>query len=153
LIGKKRRKNVVIKYVKGDLLKSKCEALVNTVNCVGVMGKGIALQFKREYPEMFQNYKEACARHEVQIGKLHTYGENPLIINFPTKIHWRNPSQYEWIRSGLSALGALVVAQSIKSVAIPPLGCGNGGLDWEIVKSYIKNAFHESATQVEVYRL
>lgn len=130
----------------GDILNADAEALVNTVNCVGVMGRGVALQFKNAFPENFDAYAAACKRNEVQPGKMFIYptGEltNPrYIINFPTKRHWRGKSRLSDIESGLDALAADVRRLGIRSIAIPPLGSGLGGLDWEDVKPRIMAAF------------
>ncbi|AEV20795.1 Appr-1-p processing domain protein [Geobacillus thermoleovorans CCB_US3_UF5] len=131
---------------KGNLLEDESEALVNTVNCVGVMGKGIALQFKQAYPEMFSEYEKACRRGEVQIGKMHVFSTGTLlppkyIINFPTKRHWRHRSRLEDIEQGLADLVNVVKELNIHSIALPPLGCGNGGLRWEVVRPKIEAAF------------
>ncbi len=130
----------------GNLLSENVEALVNTVNCVGVMGKGIALQFKQAYPENFRQYEKACRAEEVQPGRMFTVATgnilNPkYIINFPTKRHWKGNSKIEDIKSGLVALLAEVQRLNISSIAIPPLGCGNGGLNWVEVKPLIESAF------------
>lgn len=130
----------------GNLLLENVEALVNTVNCVGVMGKGIALQFKQAYPENFRQYEKACRVEEVQPGRMFTVATgnilNPkYIINFPTKRHWKGNSKIEDIKSGLVALVAEVQQLNISSIAIPPLGCGNGGLNWVEVKPLIESAF------------
>jgi O-acetyl-ADP-ribose deacetylase (regulator of RNase III) len=145
----------MIEFIKkGDLLKSNAEALVNTVNCVGVMGRGIALQFKKKFPENFATYKKACDTKEltpgnvlvVDMGKMF----NPrYIINFPTKDHWRAKSRIEDIAAGLESLVAVVRDRKIKSIAIPPLGCGLGGLDWTDVRPLILRAF-EKLTDVQV---
>jgi O-acetyl-ADP-ribose deacetylase (regulator of RNase III) len=126
----------------GNLLVADVDALVNTVNTVGVMGKGIALQFKRAYPDNFKDYKEACERGEVVVGRMHVHvltqlGGPRFIVNFPTKRHWRASSRLEDITSGLSALRDEIVNRGIKSIAVPPLGCGNGGLDWRDVEPMI----------------
>jgi O-acetyl-ADP-ribose deacetylase (regulator of RNase III) len=130
----------------GNLLQTDVEALVNTVNCVGFMGKGIALQFKQAWPENFENYAKACHSGEVRPGKMFIFETgrmvNPkYIINFPTKRHWRGDSRIEDIESGLSALVRDVKRLGIRSVAVPPLGCGNGGLDWKDVGPLIHRAF------------
>jgi O-acetyl-ADP-ribose deacetylase (regulator of RNase III) len=130
----------------GDLLKTPAEALVNTVNTVGIMGKGIALQFKLAYPDNYAAYEAACKREEVQIGKMFVFRRenNPrFIINFPTKRHWKGKSKIEDIKSGLAALIEVVKKECIHSVAVPPLGCGNGGLDWDEVRPLIEQAFLE----------
>lgn len=132
----------MIERVRGDLLKVEAQALVNAVNCVGLMGKGIALQFKQQFPENFRAYAKACAAREVQPGRMFIVacGER-LIVNFPTKRHWRDDSRLEDIDTGLVALIDEVRARSIGSIAIPPLGCGNGGLRWLDVRPRIEAAF------------
>lgn len=129
----------------GNLLTADVDALVNTVNTVGVMGKGIALQFKRAFPDNFHAYHEACERGDVQLGRMFVVdrgvlGRHRFIINFPTKGHWRRPSRLEDIRSGLDALVESLAEHGITSVAIPALGCGNGGLDWADVRPLIEAA-------------
>lgn len=134
---------------KGNLLDAQVEAVVNTVNTEGAMGKGIALQFKKAFPENFAVYERACERGEVVIGKMFVYKTvlpaPRYVINFPTKQHWRNPSKLQYIRDGLVDLVAQVRALDIKSIAIPPLGCGLGGLDWADVRPLIVNAFRDMA--------
>lgn len=128
-----------------NLLEAKAEALVNAVNTVGIMGKGIALQFKRAYPEVFREYERACKAGEVQPGTMHVFacgaGNPKFIINFPTKRHWRDNSRMEDIESGLRALVAQVERLEIKSIALPALGCGLGGLEWAEVRLRIEQAF------------
>ncbi|MEN9520323.1 MAG: hypothetical protein RLZZ381_2911 [Cyanobacteriota bacterium] len=137
----------MIEFKQGNLLEENIEVLVNTVNCVGVMGKGIALQFKQAFPENFKQYKKACDNKEVQPGRMFTTSTGKLfpkyIINFPTKNHWKGKSKIEDIQSGLKALVEQVKQLNIKEIAIPPLGCGNGGLDWAQVKPMIVNSFAE----------
>jgi len=130
----------------GDLLKDTSEAIVNTVNCVGIMGKGIALQFKQRWPQNYQAYADECKRKQIKPGKvfIHDLGqwEEPrYIVNFPTKVHWRGDSKIEYIESGLRDLIVQVERLGIKSIAVPPLGCGNGGLEWAKVKRAILEAF------------
>lgn len=132
----------------GNLLKADVEALVNTVNCVGIMGKGIALQFKQAYPENFKAYERACRAGKVRPGKMFIVPtnktQNPkLIVNFPTKRHWKGKSKIEDIQSGLDALIHDVKELGITSIALPPLGCGLGGLSWSDVKPLIEEAFAE----------
>lgn len=132
----------------GNLLDAPVEALVNTVNTVGVMGKGIALQFKRAFPENFTAYERACKAGEVKPGKMFVFATHALhgpryIINFPTKRHWRGSSRIEDIEAGLHALIAEIRRLGIRSIAVPPLGCGNGGLDWAEVRPRIEQAFAE----------
>jgi O-acetyl-ADP-ribose deacetylase (regulator of RNase III) len=147
----------MIKYETGDLLQSSAEALVNTVNTVGVMGKGVALQFKEAFPNNNKQYIDACKSKELTIGKLlAVWDENlilgrKLIINFPTKAHWRYPSHLSYIEKGLKALRELITERNIKSIAIPPLGSGNGGLDWNEVKPMIVNALQDLDTEVIIY--
>lgn len=138
----------MIEYSKGNLLIANAEALVNTVNCVGFMGKGIALQFKQAFPANFTAYEKACSAHEVQPGRMFTFETasmiNPrYIINFPTKRHWRGNSRIEDIESGLKALIEDVKRLGIRSIAVPPLGCGLGGLDWNMVRPMIEQAFSD----------
>jgi O-acetyl-ADP-ribose deacetylase (regulator of RNase III) len=135
----------MIKLTQGNLLKAGTEALVNTVNTVGVMGKGIALQFKRAFPENYAFYRSACERGEVQPGRMLVFetgwiGPPRSIINFPTKRDWRAPSRLEDIERGLAALVEEITTRGIRSIAIPPLGCGNGGLDWQEVRPRIESA-------------
>jgi len=130
----------------GDLLATDAEALVNTVNTVGVMGKGIALQFKLAFPDNYTAYETACKRSEVQIGEMflfHRQNNPRVIINFPTKRHWKGKSKIEDIKAGLKALIEVVKKERITSIAVPPLGCGNGGLDWAEVHPLIAQAFSE----------
>jgi O-acetyl-ADP-ribose deacetylase (regulator of RNase III) len=147
----------VIRYVEGDILEAQSEALVNTVNSVGVMGRGVALQFKRAYPENYKAYVAACKRGEVRPGRMFVFDRGKLaepryIINFPTKIHWRGKSRIEHIESGLEALISEIRTRHIRSVAIPPLGSGLGGLDWAEVRPLIDRALSEIAdVQAEVY--
>jgi O-acetyl-ADP-ribose deacetylase (regulator of RNase III) len=135
----------MIEFRGGDILKDESEALVNTVNCVGIMGRGIALQFKDAYPDNFRFYAAACQRNEVQPGRMLVFETGRLsppryIINFPTKRHWRGKSRIEDIQMGLKALVEEVRARGIRSIAIPPLGSGLGGLDWAVVRPYIEDA-------------
>lgn len=139
----------MIEIAKGNLLEAPVEALVNTVNTQGIMGKGIALQFKQAFPAMFRDYEKACKAGEVRLGKVHVYDLGGLtggphwIINFPTKGHWRERSRLADIEAGLRDLVATVRRLGIRSIAIPPLGCGNGGLDWTDVRPRIEAAFAE----------
>jgi O-acetyl-ADP-ribose deacetylase (regulator of RNase III) len=134
----------VIEYTQGDILQADAEALVNTVNCVGVMGRGIALHFKAAYPANFKAYAAACKREEIQPGRMfvHDTGQPAprWIVNFPTKRHWRGKSRIEDIESGMDALVAEIRARGITSIAIPPLGSGLGGLAWGDVRPIIENA-------------
>ncbi len=138
----------MIDIVEGNILEADAEALVNTVNCVGFMGKGIALQFKQAFPANFMAYEAACQSEEVVPGRMFIFDNGRLlnprfIINFPTKRHWRGKSRIEDIRSGLKALIADVRRLEIRSIAVPPLGCGLGGLGWGEVRPLIERAFSE----------
>lgn len=147
----------MIRNATGNLLQADAEALVNTVNCDGFMGKGIALQFKQAWPENFDAYAKACRAKEVRPGQMFIWETgrmvNPrYVINFPTKRHWREKAFIEDIQSGLRALVADVQRLGIRSIAVPPLGCGNGGLDWRDVQLLIEPAFAELPnTQVQLF--
>jgi O-acetyl-ADP-ribose deacetylase (regulator of RNase III) len=146
----------MIRYKKGDLLKTDAEALVNTVNTVGVMGKGIALQFKNQFPNNYKMYREACITGNFKVGQILVMKDGDLmrekyILNFPTKEHWKSNSQYSYIESGLNNLKQVLLENNIKSVAIPPLGCGNGGLDWEKVKLMIEATLKDLPVEIQVY--
>jgi O-acetyl-ADP-ribose deacetylase (regulator of RNase III) len=135
----------MIKFTQGDIFRADVEAIVNTVNCVGIMGRGIALQFKKAYPANFAAYAEACNNKEVQPGKMFVFNTQQLtnphfIINFPTKRHWKGASRIEDIELGLNALVTTVQENQIKSIAIPPLGAGLGGLDWALVREKIEQS-------------
>lgn len=139
----------MIQYITGNIFENPSEALVNTVNTVGIMGKGIALQFKQQFPNNFRAYVKGCKDGTVQIGQLLVVEDNSLlygkktIINFPTKTDWRKPSDYSYIEKGLQALVAIIQDRQIKSIAIPPLGAGNGGLDWYKVKNLMETYLAE----------
>ncbi len=146
----------MIIYKEGNLLEANTEALVNTVNTVGVMGKGIALQFRHQFPENYKAYKDAVARNELNTGKVQVvpvYGMTgtKYIINFPTKQHWRSPSKLNWIKEGLIDLRKQIISYNMKSIALPPLGCGNGGLKWDTVKPLIANELKELDVKIIVY--
>ena len=146
----------MITYKTGNLLNAPVEALVNTVNTVGVMGKGIALQFKKAFPEVFSAYREAVKQGEIMVGQVQVVPvravEGPqYVINFPTKQHWRSPSQLAWIESGLVDLKNKLETLNIQSVALPPLGCGNGQLKWVEVKSLIERILTDAQANIYVY--
>lgn len=135
----------MIEYKTGDIFSEDAEALVNAVNCVGIMGRGIALQFKNAFPENFTAYKRACDRQEVQPGRMfifetHKLGNPRYVINFPTKRHWRGKSRMEDIETGSKALVTEIETRKIHSIAVPPLGSGLGGLDWADVRWRIERA-------------
>ncbi len=138
----------MIETKRGDILQADAEALVNSVNCVGVMGRGIALQFRQAFPDNYRAYRAACARQQLRPGVLLVHDRGPLarpryIINLPTKRHWRSKSRLADIEAGLAALVLEVRARGIRSVAVPPLGCGLGGLRWKDVRPRIEQAFRD----------
>jgi len=147
----------MIQYKKGNILEAEVEALVNTVNTYGVMGKGIALAFKKSFPKNYKDYRQAFNNGSLQTGKMFVHKTNLLtpryIINFPTKRHWRYKSKLEYIEQGLDDLLYTITTNKIQSIAIPPLGCGNGGLDWKIVKELIINKLTpiQNETKITIY--
>lgn len=147
----------MIHYVTGDLLASDTQALVNTVNTVGIMGKGIALQFKKLFPNNFKEYARLCKAGEVEIGRLlvteeeTTFSGKKIIINFPTKTDWRKPSEYNYIEEGLQELVRVITQRNITSIALPPLGAGNGGLDWSRVKTLMEKYLADVPADVFIY--
>lgn len=137
----------------GNLLTADVDALVNPVNTEGVMGKGLALQFKKAFPDAFASYEQACKTGEVETGRMQIVrrlAAPRFIINFPTKKRWRDPSRLEYIRDGLRDLVARIEQLGISSIAVPPLGCGNGGLSWSQVKPLIESAFSAASSSVRV---
>ncbi len=125
----------MLTYADTSLLDSSAQTLVNAVNCVGVMGKGIAKAFKDRHPEMFSAYKRICDAGLLEPGKLWLWNSSDQwVLNFPTKVHWRNPSRLEWIEMGLDKFSAEYAHRGINQISFPRLGCGNGGLDWEEVR-------------------
>lgn len=148
----------MLKFTTGNLLDSEAQALVNTVNTVGVMGKGIALQFKNQFPLNNKIYIKACKNGEFNIGDLLVVEEESLlggmktIINFPTKTDWRKPSEYGYIEKGLKKLVELIDDKNIKSIAIPPLGAGNGGLEWNKVKAMMEYYLRNINAEVTIYQ-
>ena len=142
----------MIKYVTGNLLESEAEVLVNTVNCEGYMGKGIAYQFKLAFPENNKSYVNACNNGTLKIGTIHHFIENgKTVVNFPTKDKWREKSKMEYIDRGLDALVAFIIKYNVSSLAIPPLGSGNGGLIWADVKKMIELKLGEISKEVDIY--
>lgn len=147
----------VITFAQGNLLEADAEAVVNAVNTVGIMGKGIALMFKERFPENFKAYEKACENQEVRIGKMFVSENREFfgpkwIVNFPTKTHWRVQSRVEWIENGLQDFVRVITDKKISSIAIPPLGCGNGGLDWRDVRPRIVTALENiEGLEVAVY--
>jgi O-acetyl-ADP-ribose deacetylase (regulator of RNase III)/uncharacterized protein YwgA len=143
----------MVKALIGDLFESQAQTLVNTVNCVGVMGKGVALEFRKRFPAMFEDYLRRCERKEVRLGKPYLYQDasRRLIVNFPTKAHWRSPSRLQDIAAGLEYFAAHAADWGITSVAMPPLGCGNGGLEWSEVGPLIYRKLNHLPMDIEVY--
>ena len=143
----------MISFVEGNLFESPAQVLVNTVNTVGAMGKGVAKEFKRIYPEMFKKYQELCENGKINIGTLFLYKtDNKWILNFPTKINWRNPSKIEYIEKGLKKFVAEYSRLRIHSIAFPPLGAGNGELDFQTeIKPIMIKYLHEIPIQVFIY--
>lgn len=138
----------MVTYTQGNLLEADVDAVVNTVNTVGIMGKGIALMFKEQFPRNFEAYARACDAGEVRTGKMFVTENKELfgprwIINFPTKTHWRVKTKIEWVEDGLKDLVRVIREKGINSIAIPPLGCGNGGLDWRDVRPLLESALAE----------
>ncbi len=146
----------MIRFTQGNLLDAKTEALVNTVNTVGVMGKGIALMFKERFAENYRLYSAACRAGEVETGKVYVTAVNELegprwIVNFPTKRHWRSPSQMAWVKEGLQDLRRFLIENQVKSIAVPPLGAGNGGLKWPEVREQITAVLSDLDVDVLVF--
>ncbi len=142
----------MIKYVSGNLLKSDADILINTVNCEGYMGKGIALQFKKTFPKTNESYIIACKSGKLKIGTLHYFIENgKTIINFPTKDKWRMSSKIEYIEKGLDELIKLLNELKPKSIAMPALGCGLGGLIWEDVKNIIEYKLNPISNYIDIF--
>lgn len=142
----------MITYLKGDIFKSPAQVLVNTVNTVGVMGKGVALEFKKQYPDMFKTYERVCSEKKLDIGKLMLWrGSDKWVLLFPTKKHWRNPSKLEYIEAGLQKFVATYAEKGITSIAFPRLGCGNGGLDWELVRPMMEQYLKRLPIPVYIY--
>ena len=143
----------MVQIVAGDLFTSEAQTLVNAVNCAGVMGKGLALAFKRRFPDMFQDYKDRCARGQVRLGEPYLCRRSapPFILNFPTKDHWRSRSKLEDIVAGVGYLQRHYVEWDITSLAVPALGCGLGQLDWATVGPILHRLFSELTIPVALY--
>lgn len=143
----------MINYIRGNLFTSNAKILVNTVNTVGVMGKGIAADFKKIYPKMFEEYMSLCEKGQLDIGELYLYKtSNKWILNFPTKKHWKSPSTVEYIEKGLQKLVEQATKLQLRDIAMPKLGCGNGGLDWETqVKPIVEKYLKKSPINVSIY--
>ena len=148
----------MITFLTGNIFDSDAQAIVNTVNTQGVMGKGLALQFKERYPENYKLYRRACKEGRVRVGRMFItacgsgmFDDERLIINFPTKKEWRNPSQYSYIEDGLADLRKEIYARRIKSIAIPPLGARNGGLCWGVVRRLITDSLADVDCDIRIY--
>ncbi len=140
----------MIHFVQGDMFSINADILVNTVNAVGVMGAGVALAFKTRYPEMYKDYRAACFRGELGPGTLHIWrSDKAIIVNFPTKRHWRDGSRYEDIQLGLKSLKSFLLTQGLCKVSLPALGCGLGGLDFDRVKAMISTEL--SGLEADIY--
>ncbi len=126
----------MLEYIKGTVFNTPVKTIVNTVNCMGVMGAGIALEFKMRYPEMYEDYVIKCEKKQLTVGRpiIYEYSNDRWIMNFPTKNHWKYPSKIEWIEQGLKYFAEYYKKRNIESIAFPKLGTSNGGLEWEIVK-------------------
>lgn len=141
----------MIRFTTGNILESSARCLINTVNCEGYMGKGIAYQFKCRFPENNRSYISACRTGTLHIGTIHTFEEDgKIIVNFPTKDRWRAKSKIQYIETGMQALAEFLQKHAIPSIAIPPLGCGNGGLDWPHVKTIILQAMQPFANHMDI---
>lgn len=142
----------MIEYIEGNIFDSPAQVIVNTVNTVGVMGKGLALSFKQRYPDMFERYKTACEKKQLAIGKLMlVYEPDHWLLLFPTKENWRHPSKLEYIEKGLMKFSNTYADKNITSIAFPKLGCGNGGLDWEDVKPLMEKYLKPLPIDVYIY--
>ena len=142
----------MIRYIEGDIFKSPAQVIVNTVNTVGVMGKGIALEFKKRYPDMFQAYRDICDRRKLKIGSLMLYYEpDHWVLLFPTKENWRNPSRMEFIEAGLAKFCRTYAEKGITSVAFPKLGCGNGELNWSEVQPVMEKYLKDLPIDIYIY--
>jgi O-acetyl-ADP-ribose deacetylase (regulator of RNase III) len=143
----------MLKVLTGNLFESKAGSLVNTVNCIGIMGKGVALEFKKRYPAMFEDYARRCGLGQVRLGEPYPYRDASgiLIVNFPTKDHWRSPSRLADIEHGLDYFVQHHAEWDIRSVAFPALGCGNGGLDWQRVRPLMVAKLGRLKVDIEIY--
>lgn len=145
----------MIKYVQGNIFDSSAQTLVNPVNCVGVMGRGLALEFKKWFPGLWNAYQRACAMGEIRIGVpwMFKVTEAKQVLCFPSKDHWKYPSQYSYIKKGLEAIREHHVAWQIHSMAMPPIGCGLGGLEWAKVKPMIEESLGDLNMDIEVFEM
>lgn len=142
----------MVEYIEGNIFNSPAQVIVNTVNTVGVMGKGLALSFKKRYPEMFEAYRKTCDKHQLTIGKLMLYyASDHWILMFPTKENWRNPSKIEYLEAGLSKFVSTYADKGITSIAFPKLGCGNGELSWVDVKPIMERYLKPLPITIYIY--
>jgi len=142
----------MLMYIEGNMFESPAQVLVNTVNTVGIMGKGVALTFKKVYPDMFKNYRQFCENKTFEMGKLYLYKTpGKWVLNFPTKINWRNPSKLEYIEQGLKKFSETYKEKGIKSIAFPKLGCGNGGLDFESQVKPLMDKYLSKLNDIDIY--
>ena len=142
----------MVEYIEGDIFSSPAQVIVNTVNTVGVMGKGLALAFKKRYPDMFDKYRKACENHQLTVGKLMLFYEpDHWILLFPTKDHWRYPSKLEYIESGLKVFTSIYSEKNISSIAFPRLGCGNGELNWNDVRPIMEKYLKPLPIDIYIY--
>ncbi len=136
----------------GNIFESNCTTIVNTINCVGVMGKGIALEFKKRYPDMFMDYVQKCDKGEIRPGEPYVFQNGEIsILNFPTKDHWRSPSRLSYVEDGLDWFVENYGKYDIHSIAFPPLGCGNGGLSWDVVGPVMYQKLNGLPINIEIY--
>jgi len=144
----------MVKIVSGNLFNSNAQTWVNPVNCVGVMGKGIAREFKKRFPDMFNDYRLRCAQHQIQLGQPYLYKRTslPWILVFPTKFHWRNPANLNAIVNGLQFLLANYKLWNVSSLAVPALGCGLGKLNWHLLQPILLNLLSSLDIPVELYQ-
>ena len=142
-----------LKVIDGNLFESNCQTIVNTINCFGVMGKGIALEYKKRFPDMFLRYKELCGKKLIRPGILWLYkADNKWILNFPTKDHWKNPSKIEYLESGLTKFLNTYKNKGITSIAFPLLGASNGGIDPDLSLEVMKKYLSQCDIEVEIYK-
>lgn len=142
----------MIHYVSGNIFDSPAQTLVNPVNTVGVMGKGLALEFRRRYPNMFDEYKNQCRDEWLHVGDLMLWrAKDHFVLNFPTKKHWKDPSSLIYVEAGLLSFVNKYESYGVSSIAFPKLGCGNGGLDWKAVKPVMERYLQELPIDVYIY--
>lgn len=141
----------MIEIIHGDMFDHISEAMVNTINCVGVMGKGVALEFKNRHPNMFHTYQQLCKGKAIKPGNVWIWrAPDYAVLNTATKYHWRDPSRYSWVREAAMTLNQQIIVNGFKTVAMPPLGCGNGGLQWRMVQSILETYLGHLGAVVKV---